>query len=99
MAKAAKRLQPCVSHDLTPQRTGCPHCGTHMRADYTNRRTLATLATGFGNVPQRVELKHQHSRRRRPPSVRITLLESSFPAPALARAWPFLKFPRLNANV
>jgi len=43
MAKAAKRLQPCVSHDLTPQRTGCPHCGTHMRADYTNRRTLATL--------------------------------------------------------
>ena len=44
MAKTAKRLTPTITHDLTPQRTACPHCGGHLRADYTNRRTLTTLA-------------------------------------------------------
>jgi len=43
MAKTAKRLEPRITHDLLPQRTACPHCGSHMRADYTNRRTLTTL--------------------------------------------------------
>src|SRR5262245_53711807 len=44
MGKAAKGLEPTVTHDLAPRRTNCPHCGKHMRADYTNRRTVATLA-------------------------------------------------------
>lgn len=44
MAKTAKRLTPTITHDLTPQRTACPHCSGHLRADYTNRRTLTTLA-------------------------------------------------------
>jgi transposase-like protein len=43
MAKMAKQLEPRITHDLLPQRTTCPHCGSPMRADYTNRRTLATL--------------------------------------------------------
>src|SRR5262245_5296876 len=44
MAKTAKHLTPTVSHDLTPERTTCLDCGRHLRADYTNRRTIATLA-------------------------------------------------------
>lgn len=44
MAKTAKHLTPTVTHDLTPDRTTCLDCGRHLRADYTNRRTLATLA-------------------------------------------------------
>jgi Transposase, Mutator family len=44
MPKTAKRLMPTITHELAPQRTACPHCGGHLRADYTNRRTLTTLA-------------------------------------------------------
>lgn len=44
MAKTAKHLTPSQTHDLTPLRTACPHCERPMRADYTNRRTLTTLA-------------------------------------------------------
>lgn len=44
MAKTAKRLEPTITHELTPERTACAHCGGHLRADYTNQRTLATLA-------------------------------------------------------
>ena len=44
MSKTAKKLEPTVTHELTPRRINCPHCGRHMRADYTNRRTLTTLA-------------------------------------------------------
>lgn len=43
MSKTAKGLEPTVTHDLTPRRTNCLHCGCHMRADYTNHRTIATL--------------------------------------------------------
>lgn len=43
MGKTAKGLEPTVTRDLTPLRTTCPHCGRPMRADYTNRRTVATL--------------------------------------------------------
>lgn len=43
MGKTAKRLEPTVTHDLTPERTTCLDCGRHLRADYTNRRTVATL--------------------------------------------------------
>lgn len=43
MAKSAKHLTPTVTHDLTPERTTCLDCGRHLRADYTNRRTVATL--------------------------------------------------------
>jgi hypothetical protein len=44
MGKTAKRLEPTITHDLTPERTTCLDCGRHLRADYVNRRTVATLA-------------------------------------------------------
>jgi hypothetical protein len=43
MAKTAKP-EPTIHHDLRPERTACPDCGRPMRADYANRRTVATLA-------------------------------------------------------
>jgi hypothetical protein len=43
MAKKAKPFEPTITHDLTPERTTCPHCGGHIRADYVNQRTLHTL--------------------------------------------------------
>ena len=42
--KTAKTAEPTIVHDLTPDRTGCPHCGRPMIADYANRRTVHTLA-------------------------------------------------------
>lgn len=42
--KTAKTAEPTITHDLTPDRTACPHCGRPMTADYANRRTLHTLA-------------------------------------------------------
>lgn len=42
--KTAKAAEPTITHDLTPDRTDCPHCGRWMTADYANRRTLHTLA-------------------------------------------------------
>ena len=44
MARTAARPEPTLTKDLSPQRVNCPHCGARMRADYTNRRTVATLA-------------------------------------------------------
>jgi hypothetical protein len=44
MAKTTKPAAPTITHDLTPQRTTCPHCGGKLRADYANRRTLHALA-------------------------------------------------------
>jgi hypothetical protein len=44
MAKTACRPAPTITKDLNPLRTNCPACGRRMRAAYTNRRTLATLA-------------------------------------------------------
>jgi hypothetical protein len=43
MSKTAKSLEPSVTHELSPRRTNCPRCGKHMRADYTNYRTITTL--------------------------------------------------------
>ena len=43
MAKTARTLLPTVTHELSPLRTACPHCGTFMRADYTNTRVVTTL--------------------------------------------------------
>ena len=43
MGKTAKGLEPAVTRDLSPRRSNCPRCGEHMRADYTNRRTITTL--------------------------------------------------------
>ena len=43
MGKTAKRLEPTTTRDMAPQRTTCPHCDRPMRADYVNRRTVATL--------------------------------------------------------
>jgi hypothetical protein len=44
VAKTAKPAEPAITRDLTPDRAACPHCGTRMRADYANRRTVHTLA-------------------------------------------------------
>lgn len=44
MGKTAKQLTPTITHDLVPERSTCLDCGRHLRADYTNRRTLTTLA-------------------------------------------------------
>ena len=44
MARTAPRPEPSITKHLSPQRVNCPHCGRRMRADYTNRRTVATLA-------------------------------------------------------
>lgn len=43
MGKTAKQLTPTITHDLVPERTTCLDCGRHLRADYTNRRTLTML--------------------------------------------------------
>lgn len=43
MAKTAKTAEPTTTHDLQPERTACRDCDRHLRADYTNRRTLHTL--------------------------------------------------------
>ncbi len=43
--KKAKVAEPTVTHDFSPERTDCPHCGRSMRADYANRRTVI-LTTG-----------------------------------------------------
>jgi hypothetical protein len=44
MAKKMPRPEPTLTHDLRPLRSDCPHCGRLMWADYSNRRTVATLA-------------------------------------------------------
>ncbi len=43
MSKTAKVLPPAITHALITERTTCPHCRGHLRADYTNTRTLHTL--------------------------------------------------------
>jgi hypothetical protein len=43
MAKKA-RTEPSLTQDHSPLRTDCPHCGGLTWADYTSRRTVATLA-------------------------------------------------------
>ncbi len=44
MAKTACRPQPTLTKDLSPLRQNCPACGQRMWLDYTNDRTLVTLA-------------------------------------------------------
>src|SRR5919108_1279543 len=44
MAKTASRPEPAITQDLSPLRTDCPGCGRLMWADYSNRRTVATLS-------------------------------------------------------
>src|ERR1700730_8727941 len=44
MGKTARRPQPTIFKDLTPQRQNCPACGQRMWLDYTNDRALVTLA-------------------------------------------------------
>jgi hypothetical protein len=43
MARKAPRPEPGIVRDLKPLRTDCPHCGQLTWADYSNRRTVATL--------------------------------------------------------
>ena len=65
MAKIAKHLTPTIPHDLTPQRVTGLECGHHLRADYTNHRTLTTL----GGVT-RLNLTIRRGRNERGPAVR-----------------------------
>jgi hypothetical protein len=44
MARTACRPEPVIIHDLAPRRQNCPACGRRMWLDYTNRRTVVTLA-------------------------------------------------------
>jgi hypothetical protein len=44
MAKKAKTAEPTITRDMVPERTDCPQCGHATRADYSNRRTVHTLA-------------------------------------------------------
>ncbi len=44
MARTAARPEPTITKHPRPQRVNCAHCGGRTRADYTNRRTIATLA-------------------------------------------------------
>ena len=43
MPRAEPRPQPTATRDLRPLRRNCPACGRLMWADYSNRRTVATL--------------------------------------------------------
>ena len=44
MARTACRPEPVIIQDLSPRRLNCPACGRRMWLDYTNRRTVVTLA-------------------------------------------------------
>src|SRR5262245_14627409 len=43
MARKAPRPAPSITQHLSPLRADCPHCGRLTWADYSNRRTIATL--------------------------------------------------------
>src|SRR5919201_1090940 len=44
MARTACRPEPVIHKDLSPRRQNCPACGRRMWLDYTNHRTVVTLA-------------------------------------------------------
>jgi hypothetical protein len=44
MARTACRPEPVITKDLSPRRQHCLACGQRMWLDYTNRRTVVTLA-------------------------------------------------------
>ena len=44
MARTACRPEPAIRKDLSPRRQNCPACGQRMWLDYTNHRTVVTLA-------------------------------------------------------
>jgi transposase-like protein len=58
MAKTARRSEPTQTKDLVPLRHNCPDCGERMWLDYTNRRTLATLA---GSVRLILSIRRCHN--------------------------------------
>src|SRR5262245_6802445 len=60
MAKTACRPQPGTFKDLSPQRINCPACGQRMWLDYTNHRTLVTLA---GCTRLNLAIRRCHNRR------------------------------------
>src|SRR6476660_7094967 len=57
MARTAPRPEQTTTKDLQPQRIDCPHCGRRMRADYANRRTIATL-TGLTRLTLAIRRCH-----------------------------------------
>jgi len=58
MAKTACRPQPTIFTDLVPLRQNCPGCGQRMWRDYTNHRTLVTLA---GCLRLSLEIRRCHN--------------------------------------
>ena len=60
MAKTACRPQPVIFKDLSPLRQNCPACGRRMWLDYTNHRTLVTLA-GCARLSLAIRRCHNHS--------------------------------------
>jgi hypothetical protein len=59
MARRAFRPEPTLVKDLQPLRSNCPACGNRMWIDYTNRRTLATLA-GLTRLHLTIRRCHHH---------------------------------------
>src|SRR5262245_44024893 len=61
MAKTACRPQPTIFTDLVPQRQHCPACCQRMWLDYTNDRTLVTLA-GCTRLNLAIRTRHNRDR-------------------------------------
>src|SRR5438132_1181269 len=57
MAKTACRPEPRLIKDLAPLRQNCPGCGGRMWLDYTNHRTVVTLA-GCTRLPLAIRRCH-----------------------------------------
>ena len=58
MARRTPRPEPTRTTDLRPLRRHCPHCGQHLWADYTNRRTVATFD---GLIRLRLAIRRCHN--------------------------------------
>ncbi|SRR5579871_5283575 len=59
MARTASRPQPTRTEHLRPWFPHCPACGQRLRADYRNRRTVATLT---GLVGLLLDIRRCHNR-------------------------------------
>ena len=58
MARTAPRPEPTAEQTLHPVARQCPGCGRPMRADYDNRRTVATLG---GVLRLRLKVRRCHN--------------------------------------
>src|SRR4051794_14601078 len=64
MARKGPRPEPTSTEHLRPAQTACPACGKPMWADYSNRRTVATLG-GLVRLVLSVRRCHQEGCPRR----------------------------------